>query len=171
MQRCAFCRKPSCAYCIEERLCPTCREEGRVAPERTAKAPRKGPLTDEDRANRQRLMKLGGVLVVALAANYWWFFGGFQSAEEANKERLNLAQGITMEYLIHHREPPKSLNEIRVVAKTLGKELPLMVPADCRPIPNTVAYSYNGKQYTFKGYDKDGKPVMADGKVMVLTAP
>jgi len=99
MQRCAFCRKPSCAYCIEERLCAQCREEGRVAPERTERAKPKAAtaLTEEERANRKRLVMLGGVLLVAGGFNYWYFFGGPSSPEDVCKERLNLAQSLTME--------------------------------------------------------------------------
>jgi hypothetical protein len=171
MQRCAYCRKPSCAYCVEERLCPTCREEGRVAPERKERV-KKAALSDEQKANRKRLIQLGGLLLVAGGFNYWYFVGGPPSSADVCVDRLNAAQTITMDYLVHHRNLPKSLTEVRLAAKAQKKTLPLMIPEGCRPIPGAVIYSFKGKQARFKTVTDTGELFKEDGQnVTEVTAP
>ncbi|MDB5096754.1 MAG: hypothetical protein JWM80_1175 [Cyanobacteria bacterium RYN_339] len=171
MQRCAFCRKPACAYCVADRLCQACRDEGHEAPERVVKVKKEAANAD-DLAQRKKLIKLGAVLVVAMAANYWFFIGGPPSPADVCKARLETAQGITMSYMIHHRNPPKTLSEIRMVAKAEKMVLPLMIPAGCRPIPGAVVYSFDGKQYSFTTYTDEGKVFTAiNGKPMVMTVP
>jgi len=46
-----------------------------------------------------------------------------------------------------------------------------MIPAGCKPVPNAVIYSYNGKHYEFQATMADGQLLKDGGQVMVVTAP